>query len=280
MIEYAQKKGKMVKNMLNNITMELKNRGYNAEITTVVKNGVEKKGISIGNGNIRPTIYPDLTKTLDECVNEIINTYENMTENLYDVSKITSWEYAKDNLMICLQKKSNELILKRDFLDLEMYVRVDVSTGGTYKVKPNMFKDVSDDEVIARALFNTEKNTTVDSMAKVIAEMMGCDIEEVPIDNNSIVVTNKAKTYGAGAICNKKILREVANEYASNLIIIPSSIHECLLYCSSDDEPDMDAFTAMVCEVNENEVIPEEVLSDHAYFYNRETDKITFEMTY
>ena len=63
--------------MLNKITMELKNRGYNAEITTVVKNGVEKKGITIGDGNIKPTIYPDLTKTLDECVNEIINIYEN-----------------------------------------------------------------------------------------------------------------------------------------------------------------------------------------------------------
>lgn len=163
----------MVKNMLNKITMELKNRGYNAEITTVVKNGVEKKGITIGDGNIKPTIYPDLTKTLDECVDEIINTYENTPENFYDVSKITSWEYVKDNLMICLQKKSNEDILKRDFLDLEMYVRVDVSNGGTYKVKPNMFKDVSDDEVIARALFNTEKNTTINNMAKVIAEMMG-----------------------------------------------------------------------------------------------------------
>ena len=269
-----------MKNMLNKIIMELKNRGYNAEITTVVKNGVEKKGITIGNGNIKPTIYPDLTKTLDECVNEIINTYENTPENSYDVGKITSWEYAKDNLMVCLQKKSNELILKRDFLDLEMYVRVDVSNGGTYKVKPNMFKDVSDDEIVARALFNTEKNTTIDNMAKVLAEMIGCDIEEVPVpaDNNSIVVTNKAKVYGAGVICNKKMLRAVANEYASNLVIIPSSIHECLLIV--DNEPDMDAFTAMVCEVNENEVIPEEVLSDHAYFYNRETDKITFEMTF
>lgn len=268
----------MVKNMLNKITMELKNRGYNAEITTVVKNGVEKKGITIGDGNIKPTIYPDLTKTLDECVDEIINTYENTPENFYDVSKITSWEYVKDNLMICLQKKSNEDILKRDFLDLEMYVRVDVSNGGTYKVKPNMFKDVSDDEVIARALFNTEKNTTINNMAKVIAEMMGCDIiDEFPGDNNSFVVTNKAKSYGAGVICNKKMLRAVANEYASNLIIIPSSIHECLLFRSVGDEPDMDAFTTMVREVNENAVIPEEVLSDHAYFYNKEADKITFE---
>lgn len=266
--------------MLNNIIMELKNRGYNTEITTVVKNGVEKKGITIGNGNIKPTIYPDLTKTLDECVDEIINTYENTPENPYDVSKITSWEYVKDNLMICLQKKSNELILKRDFLDLEMYVRVDVSNGGTYKVKPNMFKDVSDNEIIARALFNTEKNTVIEDMRKVIAEMMGCDIEEVPAGDNSFVATNKAKTYGAGVICNKKILREVANEYESNLIIIPSSIHECLLLCSLADEPDMNAFAAMVCEVNENEVAQEEVLSDHAYFYNRKTDKITFEMTF
>lgn len=36
--------------MMNEIIAELNNRGYKAESTTVVKNGVEKVGIIIGEG--------------------------------------------------------------------------------------------------------------------------------------------------------------------------------------------------------------------------------------
>ena len=68
--------------MMNEISMELNNRGYKAESTTVVKNGVEKVGVIIGEGTIRPTIYPNLNHTVNECVSEIINTYENTIEKL------------------------------------------------------------------------------------------------------------------------------------------------------------------------------------------------------
>ena len=51
---------RQVKIMMNEIIMELNNRGYKAESTTVVENGVEKVGVIIGEGTIRPTIYPNL----------------------------------------------------------------------------------------------------------------------------------------------------------------------------------------------------------------------------
>ena len=97
--------------MMNEIIMELNNRGYKAESTTVVKNGIEKVGIIIGEGTIRPTIYPDLNYTVDECVSEIINTYENTKKIDINTDKIVKWDYAKNNLQLCLQRKTNEDII-------------------------------------------------------------------------------------------------------------------------------------------------------------------------
>ena len=89
---------RQVKIMMNEIIMELNNRGYKAESTTVVKNGVEKVGVIIGEGTIRPTIYPNLNLTVNECIREIINTYENVPKMNINVNEVTNWEYVKNNL--------------------------------------------------------------------------------------------------------------------------------------------------------------------------------------
>lgn len=262
--------------MINEIIMELNNRGYKAESVTVVKNGIEKVGIIIGEGIIRPTIYPDLNHTVDECVSEIINTYENAPKIDINMDKIAKWDYVKNNLQLCLQRKTDENILKRDYLDMEMYIRVKVSKDATYKIKPGMFKEVSEDEIFARALLNAKENIFVEDMAKMLANMMGCDISELLDmgETKMIVVTNKEKANGAVAICDKELLSSIAREYNSNLVILPSSIHECIIHI--DNNPDMKKYSDMVREVNEAQVEPEEVLSNHAYFFNKETCEITW----
>nr|MBP3598573.1 hypothetical protein [Eubacterium sp.] len=45
-----------------------------------------------------------------------------------------------------------------------------------------------------------------------------------------IVVTNKTKTNGSSTICFTDVLKEIADRYESDLAILPSSIHECILY--------------------------------------------------
>lgn len=262
--------------MMNEIIMELNNRGYKAESTTVVKNGIEKVGIIIGEGTIRPTIYPDLNYTVDECVSEIINIYENIPKMDINTDKIVKWDYAKNNLQLCLQRKTNENILKRDYLDMEMYVRVKVAEDATYKIKPEMFKEVSEDEIFAKALLNAKENILVEDMAKMLANIMGCDISELPDMDEAkmIIVTNKEKVNGAVAICDKELLSNIAREYNSNLVILPSSIHECIIHI--DNNPDMEMYSNMVREVNKTQVEPEEVLSNHAYFFNKETCEISW----
>ena len=256
---------------MNEVVMELRNRDYVADVTTVVKNGVEKLGIVMGEGKCKPVIYP--TKdTVEECVNEAISIYKDCAiQQNYD-DTISSWEYAQDHLQLCLQRKTTEDILKRDFLDMELYVRVRVSENASYKVKPGMF-NVNEDDIFALAFIGVHGDVVAEDMRKLLAEMMECEVTEIPLtDTQLIVLSNKAKYFGAVAMADKLTLAEIAKDYNSNLVILPSSIHECIVY--PDNEPDMETYNEMVRDVNEKEVAPEEVLSNHAYFYNRETSEI------
>lgn len=256
---------------MNEVVMRLRSRGYVAEETIVVKNGVEKLGVVIGEGKCKPVIYPT-RETVEECVDEIVGIYEDcVIQQNYD-DTILSWEYAQDHLQLCLQRKTTEDILKWDFLDMELYVRVRISENASYKVKPGMF-DVNKDDIFALAFIGVHGDVMVEDIRKLLAEMMGCKVTEIPLtDNQLIVLSNKAKYFGAVAMADKLTLAEIAKDYNSNLVILPSSIHECIIY--PDNEPDMEVYNEMVRDVNEKEVAPEEVLSNHAYFYNRETGKI------
>lgn len=267
--------------MMNTIICELNERGYCAEIKKISKNGVEKTGVIIGEGEVRPTIYIDdlLAENiaLHEIVSKIIDIYENAPDIDFEVAEISSWEYAKKNLRLCLQKKTDEPILKRDYLDMEMYVRVNVSESGSYKIPSGMFKEISEDEIFARALLNTKKNIAVEDMYNLLVSM-GCDEKEMEYmgiePSKMLIVTNKERTHGASVICDKDFLSIIAKEYDSNLVILPSSIHECII--CFDNAPDMELYNGMVREAYKTQVVPEEVLSNHAYFFNRLNCEVTW----
>ena len=178
-----------------------------------------------------------------------------------------TWDYAKDNLQVCLRRKAEDNILKRDFLDLEMYVRVIIDDTRSYSIHHGMF-GVSEDTIFTSALDKAKENTFVEDMEKVLKDF-GIQVN-MPI--KEVVLSNKSKQFGAATIIFNDVLADIAKEYDSSFIILPSSIHECIAHI--DNDPDMERYAAMVCEVNEKEVAPQEVLSDHAYFYNRETGGI------
>ena len=57
----------------------------------------------------------------------------------------------------------------------------------------------------------------------------------------------------------------------SDFFVIPSSIHELLLYPHSNTE-DLDSqseLTALIQEVNDTQLQDEDILSDHVYYYSR-----------
>ena len=108
-------------------------------------------------------------------------------------------------------------------------------------------------------------------LAEYIAEKYGKDMATMLFPNQTpfYVVTNKSEYRGASAILNKKMLSEFGRKYNINkVVVIPSSIHEMLILSADILELErMEELTKMVQDVNANEVLVKEQLSDRAYIF-------------
>lgn len=80
------------------------------------------------------------------------------------------------------------------------------------------------------------------------------------------LTTENEPKYGAWGILNADMQKEIIRRYGE-CIVIPSSIHEVILLPTESEfgSLDADSLATQIKEVNEMEVAPEEILSDHAY---------------
>jgi len=88
------------------------------------------------------------------------------------------------------------------------------------------------------------------------------------------VLSNTEKYYGASAILYPEVLSFFADLRESDLYILPSSIHEVLLL-PKDSRTHAEDLNCIIQEVNASQVLKEEVLSDHFYYFDRSLGIIT-----
>lgn len=113
------------------------------------------------------------------------------------------------------------------------------------------------------AAANTESDAEIRTLVEAMDEM---EPGEEHMDSGIYIMTTKDKYYGAAAISNKKLLREFAEKYHTDkIVMIPSSVHEVLLLPDATDY-DLDELSNLVQDVNDSNVEPEERLSNHAYY--------------
>lgn len=92
---------------------------------------------------------------------------------------------------------------------------------------------------------------------------------EIPADGPALhVLTNRRGIYGASCMLYRDIIKDFADQEETDVIILPSSIHEVLLF------PDHLMFDhAFLCrtvqEINREDVSEEDVLSDRIYIFSR-----------
>ena len=90
--------------------------------------------------------------------------------------------------------------------------------------------------------------------------------EEMEKNETMYVLTNEMQNYGASCLLYPRVKEEIAEILGENYWVIPSSIHEMLIVpeCMGAGSRELQQ---MIREVNETQVLPEEVLGSHAYFY-------------
>ena len=143
----------------------------------------------------------------------------------------------------------------------------------------NMFPEkweISGEQLREDAWRNTLRDcpAVMKPMDKVLAELQGQ--AEVQTGGHPLyVLTNSEKVLGAVAIAYPGETERIAEKLGSGYYVIPSSVHECLILPEGGcfDPEDLNG---MVREINRTQVSPQEVLSDHVYYYSREQGRILY----
>lgn len=86
--------------------------------------------------------------------------------------------------------------------------------------------------------------------------------------NSMYFLTNDFFSNGAVLMTCKNLMDKIADFFEEDFYIIPSSIHEVLLFPKSK-APSKEKLDQMIQEVNRDYLDPAEYLSDHAYYYSR-----------
>lgn len=171
---------------------------------------------------------------------------------------------------ICDLSLIYRLLLERD-KEIRMSIQIDERMAGQM--------GMTEPELYERAMANTERllpPVLVSLEETVHQNVFGGESPEEPADLLSgteplqtgvYVLTNRMKLDGAASMLYEGRLQELAERMGSNLFILPSSVHEVILVPVSMGEAKF--FAEMVASVNEDEVRPEDRLSNEVYRYDK-----------
>lgn len=268
-------------------------------IQTVYKNnGVKLDGLVImeGGANVSPTLYLyryymmlSEGKALESVLEDILDDYHKYKVGAsIDTSFYTDFSKVSDKIVFKLinLKRNKELLQNVPhiiYLDLavvfyyiyDMYTNVGNATILIHNSHMDCWK-VSLEELNQIAQKNAWKLLPPEllDMDDVLRMMkIETDIPDNLIKERMFVLTNSRLLFGAACILYDGFIRTFAEKMNSDILILPSSVHETILLPASDMDA-FEQFSEMVREINQTEVDDEDVLSDHAYYYVYSRDKI------
>lgn len=248
----------------------------------------------------------DANETYESILCKICDCIEANLDNCPDYTSITNWEEAKDRLMVVLvPAETNAAVLKTcphqilNDSDIAAVYRVFVGEDNngmaTCLVTNSLLTSygVTEDELRDAAMkstFQTQGETVIQSLFQKLAGMMGnASEEEMDIIANLEEAANEGKepmyyasnvkgVNGASVILRDGVLKGFYDRIKTGFYMLPASVHEWLLVPDDSESisgktPELVVreFTEMVAAVNDNELLPEELLSYTPYHFDGET---------
>lgn len=209
--------------------------------------------------------------------------------------KIRDFDSAKDRIAFRLISKEQNKSLLSDipwvpYLDLALifYLYLDSSrTGQTTALIHNQQMEAwnkSVDDLYLLSLVNTPKlfpPVLQPLEALLFDEMEGLEpssSEFLPDRSSPIsplyVLTNRSGIHGASCLLYHDIIKDFADRIQSDIIILPSSIHEVILI-PDNNIYNYEEIRDMVQKVNSEDVPAEDRLSDQLYLFSRDHNHLT-----
>ncbi len=253
-----------------------------------------------GSCNFSPTIYLNpyfrqyqAGRCLDDICSDILSVYlKYRPSGSIDVSFFTDYDKVKSRIVFQLVNYESNRERLSDvphfrFLDLAVIFCCLLDSGpftsATILIHNRhlQFWSITPDELSALARENTPRLLSYEltDMADLLRDLTGQNMlpDVLPDTGHAspiYVLSNQSRRNGSGCILYRDLLKEFADRLNSDLYILPSSVHEVLLLpvCGGASATDL---SGMVKDVNLSQLSAEEILSDHVYYFSRETCQIT-----
>lgn len=209
-----------------------------------------------------------------------------------NLTSLNNFEDFRDRIVWRLiSRDKNEELLKTvpwmPYLDLAVVFSLMIQSEGETQISSLVTNAVSASwHVTAEELFALAKENTprifpasFRRLETVIEEYFPGATDIVPEDcpvPTLYVLTNDFAHHGAACVLYPDKLKDLADRFGSDLLILPSSIHEVLIIADSDTftEHDYHVFCNTIKNVNRESIQPEDFLSDNMYRYCRETGRL------
>lgn len=254
--------------------------------------------------NIAPCLYLDgfyrddlNEEDLDTILQALKEAVHEAKDKAPDIGEISDFSFMRDKIFYTLinASKNEDLLRVHPHIlwnDLAIVFRCRVASydeGCTsFLIGDALAKkwNVTAEDLYELAKENTPKlfSWKVTGMTEIMGQLLGMSNTLEPIEQNvnqitecvdeAYVATNSTGINGANVLLYDDVLREFGEKCGSNFYVLPSSIHEVLLVPESDTMNDVHSLEQMVSEVNATEVLPEEILSDSVYYYDRATSEL------
>lgn len=281
------------------------------QVQQILKNnGLRLDGLSISTPevNISPTIYLNYYyeqyqsgTSLDSIADKILACYHRYRmEESIDLSFFENFKTVRERIIYKLVNlKQNEALLAEipfvPYLDLAIVfcyhldhpatdAKDEAITNASILIRNSHldYWHITLTELLTAARHNTPHllQPTFCPLTQMLAQMQLPDMEDMDLaeqlpDYPLYLLTNRRQFLGAATILYHDLLKKCADELQSDLLILPSSIHEVLLL-PYDGNQSLEECSRIVCQVNEDSVSPEEILSDHVYLFDRRTNQIHY----
>ena len=259
-------------------------------------NNVILHGMTIlrNGNNVTPTSYLDAFfdmlkdgMDMENIVKKILEVYvKGLPKDKVDMGFFRDFEKVRERIVYRLvnREKNTELLADIphvDFLDLSIcfcysYEHPELGEGMILIHNNHMeMWETCQEELMRLAEDNTHRLMPAwlcsmdHALRGMVEEETLEEMQKSQQETNKYlhVLSNEKRCYGATSILYPGMLAEAARRLKGSFYILPSSIHEVLLL-TDDGKGCKNELNEMITDINGSLLQEEEVLSDHAYYYN------------
>lgn len=250
----------------------------------------------VGKERVVPSIYLEqfyavhlYGMPIEEVMQHMADIYlDSLRPDLQYLVNTFEYENVKDRIgvSVCNAVKNRDMLqdipheVKGEFaLTYHVKVKLDDGWDGTILINNDRLAEWGIDEKTLRetAWYNMEQHFPYQLMNvhDMIEEKF--DVSRMPgydRNFNVYILSNPERFHGAVYMFDDKAMRGMAKKFATDMLLLPMSVHECVLF-RRDEVQDLEGLKEEIAYVQRTRIRPEDILSGDIFLLDAQTQTLS-----